>query len=184
MRNKEQQKESYRQSLSDLINHLEREQQLTLETPHFLAAVRVIPMVVQAEQAEAKMQRDTEIEQIGMEVTLRYEREHDHQPQDVTTENMGYDVRSFGPVSWAIRYYIKVKARARAGHVALTKSEWFIAQRLGEDFYLYVMINAAGEYPDLYVVRNPAACLQPGEQHQVRYLVPLEAIVQTAGDAP
>jgi hypothetical protein len=45
-------------------------------------------------------------------------------------------------------------------------------------------MNAASEHPDLYVVRNPAACLQPEEQHQVRYLVPLEAIVQAAEDAP
>ncbi|MBO9369037.1 MAG: DUF3883 domain-containing protein [Chloroflexi bacterium] len=183
MRNKEQQKESYRQALSDLTNRLEREQQLTLETPRFLAAVRVIPMVVPAEQAEAEMQRDAEIEQIGMEVTLRYEREHGRQPQDVAAENLGYDVRSFDPVSGAIRY-IEVKARAGSGRVALTQNEWFIAQRLGEDFYLYVVMNAASEHPDLYVVRNPAARLQPEEQHQVRYLVPLEAIVQAAEDAP
>ncbi len=179
MRNKEQQKESYRQALSDLENRLEREQQLTLETPRFLAAVRVMPMFLPAEQAEAEMHRDAEIEQIGMDVTLRYEREHGRQPQDVAAENLGYDVRSFDPVSGATRY-IEVKARAGSGRVALTQNEWFIAQRLGEDFYLYVVMNASSDHPNLYVVRNPAAHLQPEEQHQVRYLVSVQEILKYA----
>jgi hypothetical protein len=175
MRNKEQQKENYRQALNDLKNRLEREQQLTLGMPRFLAAVRVTPMFPPADQAEAEMHSDARIEQLGMEVTLRYEREHGRQPQDVAAENLGYDVRSFDPASGATRY-IEVKARAGSGRVALTQNEWFTARRLGEDFYLYVVLNAASDHPDLYVVRNPAAHLQPEEQHQVRYLVPFEAI--------
>jgi SNF2 family DNA or RNA helicase len=175
MRNKEQQKENYRQALNDLKNRLEREQQLTLGMPRFLAAVRVTPMFPSADQAEAEMHSDARIEQLGMEVTLRYEREHGRQPQDVSAENLGYDVRSFDPASGATRY-IEVKARAGSGRVALTQNEWFTARRLGEDFYLYVVLNAASDHPDLYVVRNPAAHLQPEEQHQVRYLVPFEAI--------
>ncbi len=175
MHNKKQQQESYRQALSELEDRLEREQQLTIETPRFLAAVRVMSMFLPAEQAEAEMHRDTEIERIGMEVALRYEREHGRLPQDVSAENLGYDVRSTDPVSGATRY-IEVKARAGLGCVALTQNEWFIAQRLGEDFYLYVVMNASSDQPDLYVVRNPAAHLQPEEQYQVRYLVPFEAI--------
>ncbi len=178
MRNKEQQKESYRQALSDLENRLEREQQLTLETPRFLAAVRVTPMCA-PQQAEAEMQSDARIEQIGMEVTLRYEREHGRRPQDVAADNLGYDVRSLDPQSGAIRY-IEVKARAGVGRVALTQNEWFTAQRLGDDYYLYAVMNAAGDHPDLYVVRNPAARLRPEEQHQVRYLVPAETIQSIA----
>ena len=178
MRNKEQQKESYRQALSDLTNRLEREQQLTLETPRFLAAVRVTPMVVPAEQAEAEMQRDAEIEQIGMEVTLRYEREHGRQPQDVAAENLGYDVRSSDPVSGAIRY-IEVKARAGSGRVALTQNEWFNANRFGEEYFLYVVLNADSQ-PVLYRIQNPAAVLVPDEKVEVRYFVPLNAILTYA----
>ncbi len=175
MRNKKQQRENYLQALSDLENRLEREQQLTLETPRFLAAVRVMPILLATEQAEAEMRSDARIERFGMEIALRYEREHGRQPQDVAAENLGYDVRSFDPASGTTRY-IEVKARAGSGHVALTQNEWFTAQRLGEDFYLYVVLNAANNHPDLYVVRNPAAHLQPEEQYQVRYLVPFEAI--------
>jgi len=179
MRNKEQQKESYRQALHELENRLEREQQLTLETPRFLAAVRVTPLLTPPDRAEAEMHRDAEMERLGMEVTLRYEQEHGRQPQDVSAENLGYDVRSLDPVTGATRY-IEVKARAGVGRVALTQNEWFAARRLGDDYYLYAVMNAAGDHPDLYVVRHPAARLQPEEQHQVRYLVPAEAIQSIA----
>ena len=179
MRNKEQQKESYRQALSELENRLERERQLTLEMPRFLAAVRVTPMCAPPQQAEAEMHRDARVERVGTEVTLRYEREHGRQPQDVAAENLGYDVRSLDPQSGATRY-IEVKARAGVGRVALTQNEWFTAQRLGDDYYLYAVMNAASDRPDLYVVRNPAARLQPEEQHQVRYLVDAQALAQVA----
>jgi len=179
IRNKEQQKEAYLQALSDLKNRMERERQLTLETPRFLAAVRVTPKFAPPQQAEAEMHRDAEMERVGTEVTLRYEREHGRQPQDVAADNLGYDVRSLDPQSGATRY-IEVKARAGVGRVALTQNEWFTAQRLGDDYYLYAVMNAASDRPDLYVVRNPAARLQPEEQHQVRYLVPAEAIQSIA----
>ncbi|MEJ5310782.1 MAG: helicase-related protein [Anaerolineae bacterium] len=174
MRNKEQQKEGYRQALSDLENRLERERQLTLGTPGFLAAVRVAPMVLPPDQAEAGLHRDVEVERVGMEVTLRYEREQGRQPQDVAADNLGYDVRSTDPGSGATRY-IEVKARAGVGRVALTQNEWFTAQRLGDDYYLYAVMNAAGDQPDLYIVQNPAARLHPEEQHEVRYWVDVVA---------
>lgn len=173
--NKEQQKENYSRALTDLENRLEREQQLTLEMPRFLTAVRVTPMFLPANQAQSEMHSDARIEQIGMQVTLRYERGHGRQPQDVAAENLGYDVRSFDPASGRTRY-IEVKARAGFGRLALTQNEWFTAQRMGEDFYLYAVLNAASDHPVLYVVRNPAARLQPEEQHQVRYLVSVETI--------
>jgi superfamily II DNA or RNA helicase len=174
--NKEQQKNAYLQALEELQQTLEREQQLTLETPRFLAAVRVLPLL----SAEAdEMHRDPAIEQAGMAFVLRYERERGRQPQDVAAENRGYDVLSLEPQSGA-RRYIEVKARAGVGRVALTQNEWFTAQRLGEDYFLYVVMNAAAEQPDLYIVRNPAARLAPEEQRQVRYLLPAEAIQSAA----
>ncbi|BCX03094.1 MAG: helicase [Candidatus Roseilinea sp.] len=175
--NKEQQKHAYLQALEDLQRTLERECQLTLETPRFLAAVRVLPMLLPAGADE--MHSDPAIEQAGMALVLRYERDHGRQPQDVAAENRGYDVLSLDPQRGA-RRYIEVKARAGVGRVALTQNEWFTAQRLGEDYYLYVVMNAAAAQPELYIVRNPAARLAPEAQRQVRYLLPAEAIQSAA----
>ncbi len=183
IRNKKQQKERYLQAYKALQDRIERELRLTVNTPRFLSAVRVMPLLLAPEQEEAGMHRDLEVEQRGMEVVLRYEREHGRQPQDVAAENLGYDVRSFDPGSGTTRY-IEVKARAGSGGVALTQNEWFTAQRLGEDYYLYVMLHAASAHPELYIVQHPAARLHPEERHQVRYLVPWEAIAQVSGIEP
>lgn len=87
------------------------------------------------------MRPDPEVEAIGMEVALRYEREAGWTPEDVSRENLGYDIRSVSPEG-AVRY-IEVKARAATGPVALTPNEWVMAQRLGEDYWLYIVEHAA-----------------------------------------
>ncbi len=183
IRNKRQQKDAYLRALQELEETLERENRLSLNTPRFLSAVRVIPKMV-PEAVDAAMHSNAEIERVGMEMTMRYEREHGRQPEDVAAENLGYDVRSVETLpNGATRYrYIEVKARAATGPVALTKNEWFKAQRFGKDYYLYVVLNAATE-PRLYIIQNPASRLHPEEMVEVRYRIPLEDILE-AGAAP
>ncbi len=112
---------------------------------------------------------DPEVEAVGMEVALRYERERGRVPEDVSRENRGYDIRSTAP-DGSVRY-IEVKARARTGAVSLTPNEWLMARRLGDDYWLYVVEHAATE-PVLYRIQNPAAKLKPHEVVEVvRYVV-------------
>jgi len=47
-------------------------------------------------------------------------------PEDVSLQNLGFDIRSRGP-DGSYRY-IEVKARAREGKIALTPNEWLMAQ--------------------------------------------------------
>jgi len=141
--------------------------------PRFVGAVRVAP----ARQVDAAMQSDPDIEQVGMTVTMEYERQQGRVPEDVAAENLGFDVRSTDPATDHKRY-IEVKARARVGAVALTQNEWFKAGRFGSDYYLYVVLNAATQ-PELYIIQDPAANLQPEERVEVRYLVPVGDIVKS-----
>jgi len=67
---------------------------------------------------------------------------------------------------------VEVKARAQVGPVALTQNEWFKAGRFDEDYYLYVVLNAATQ-PELTIIRNPGADLRPEEHVEVRYMVPV-----------
>jgi len=175
--NKRQQRERYRNELEALQDRLERECQLSLHTPTFVAAVQILPLPLPA--AEPDLHPDPELEQLAMHLALDYERHQGREPEDVATENLGYDIRSRDPRNGAWRY-VEVKARAQSGSVLLTRNEWFTAQRMGDDYYLYVVLEAATPQPHLYVVHNPAACLQPEEQHEVRYRVPLQAIAQAA----
>ena len=172
IRNKEEQKAGYESALQNLQLNLAREQNLTLSMPHFLCAVRVVPAPVGA--VEGMMVSDVEVEKIGMKVTMEYERNASWSPEDVSTQNLGFDVRSTG--SQDKKRYIEVKARASVGPVSLTQNEWFKAQRFREDYFLYVVLNASKQ-PELYRIQNPAAVLQPDEQMEVRYLVTVGEII-------
>jgi superfamily II DNA or RNA helicase len=163
IRNKEEQKQHYEQALVDLKLTLERERNLTLSTPRFLGAVRVVPA-----KGSEEMATDPEVERIAMQVTMDHERTQLRLPEDVSKENLGFDVRSIGKDGQ--RRYIEVKGRAGSGSVALTQNEWFKAQRFQDEYYLYAVLNTSSS-PTLYMIQNPASILKPEEQVEVRYLV-------------
>ncbi len=165
IRNKEEQKRGYEEALEELRQTLEKERSLTMGMPRFVGAVRVVP----DRAGEVTMAESPDVERIGMEVTMAYERAQGREPEDVSAENLGFDIRSTDPTTGG-RRYIEVKARSGVGPVALTQNEWFKARRFGPDYFLYVVLNAATR-PQLYILRDPAATLQPEEVVEVRYLV-------------
>jgi len=172
--NKRQQKEDYLRAMQELEETLERENRLSLNTPRFLSALRVVHAQVTAEE----MSEDPQVEAVGMAVAMQHERDQGREPEDVSAQNLGFDIRSRDPRSGRKRY-IEVKARAGVGPVALTKNEWFKARRFGEDYYLYVVFNAATR-PELHIVQNLAAILKPEEVVEVRYRVGVEEIMAGA----
>jgi len=165
---KEEQKAGYEHALQELKSGLERERNLSIAAPRFIGMARVVP-----EMDENVMVSDDDIEKIGMDVTMQYERQQGWRPEDVSKENLGFDVRSTSPDGH--KRYIEVKARAEVGPVALTQNEWFKAKRFQDEFYLYAVLNAS-KTPTLYRVQNPAALLKPEEQVEVRYLVSVNEI--------
>ena len=174
--NKEEQKLGYEQAHASLKNNLARERNLTLSTPRFLGMARVLPSM-----GAQDMSSDADVEQIGMDVSMGYERENGWEPEDVAKQNLGFDVRSSHPKTEKKRF-IEVKARAATGPVALTQNEWFKARRFGDEFHLYVVLNAVSQ-PELYRIQNPAAALKPDEQVEVRYLVSVREITAKGAKA-
>ena len=170
VRNKEEQKQDYEDNLKTLELTIAQEGRLTPSMPNYLGAIRVIP----APTENPAMKSDPEIERIGMEVTMRHEREHGRTPEDVSAENLGFDVRSTDQEGK--KRYIEVKARAGLGAVALTQNEWFKAKQFKLDYFLCVVLNA-GTQPDLYTIQNPAEKTHPEEQIEVvRHLISLGEI--------
>ena len=170
IRNKEGQKKKYARALEELKAHIRKERSLTMGMPSFVGIIRVRP----SDAVGKAMHSDAEIERLGMETATNYEIEHGRIPEDVSAENLGFDIRSTDE-SGKVRY-IEVKARAQTGAVALTQNEWFKAKRFGEEYYLYAVMNAAGK-PQLYTIQNPAERLEPKEQiGVVRYVISLNAI--------
>ena len=51
--------------------------------------------------------------------------------------------------------FIEVKGRAAVGEIALTANEYKTAQRLGDDYWLYVVFHCMSE-PKVMLIQNPA----------------------------
>jgi hypothetical protein len=124
------------------------------------------------------MRRDDEVEAIAMAHAAAYERHRGGLVEDVSEEDRGYDLLSHGPAE-AVRY-IEVKGRAAQGGVELSENEWLKAEQLGEDYWLYIVVECKTS-PALYVIRDPAHRL-PREAviPRVRYRVKREGWDQVA----
>lgn len=111
-----------------------------------------------------------------MRVCLTYEQAQGREPQDVSLENLGYDIRSSDR-------YIEVKGRAGVGPVVLTPNEWIAARRLGAHYWLYIVTEALTS-PRLHLIQNPADRLIPGEEVSVvRYVLDLASWQRVAQSA-
>ncbi|NPV53642.1 MAG: DUF3883 domain-containing protein [Firmicutes bacterium] len=147
-----------------LLDDIRAHTNLYPSEPNVLSVIRVIPGAPRGD-----MNGDEDIERVGMEVAMEYERSQGRTPEDVSLQSLGYDVRS-ADICGDYRY-IEVKARARTGAIALTPNEWLMANRLGDEYWLYVVENATST-PVLFTLQNPAAQLKPEEEVGiVRYIV-------------
>jgi SNF2 family DNA or RNA helicase len=170
MRNKVESKEGYEKALVDLKDHLNKEKSLTMSMPRFRGIIRIKPTPTLNEALET----DPEIERLGMRFALDFETRNGRVPEDVSTQNLGFDIRSKDEAGHV--RCIEVKARAGNGAVALTQNEWFKAKRFGNDYYLYAVMNVKKK-PQLYIIQNPALNLEPEEKVEVvRYVIPFKEI--------
>jgi len=165
IRNKGERKKQYEEALKTLKKEIEQEASLTISMPKFLGAVLVKPTI------SRDMRSNVEIERIGMEIAMKYEKNQAREPEDVSRENLGFDIRSKSEDEMR---YIEVKARKDEGLVALTLNEWFKAKRFKEQYWLYVVVNATIN-PILYIINNPAENLNVQEKVEiVRFIVSVD----------
>lgn len=162
--NEQRRKEDLERKRQRLESEIKSEVHLYPTEPKIIGAVRVMPQL-----ALGDMVSDEEVEKIGMKVAMEYEQRHGRVPEDVSLQNLGYDVRSQAEIQ---NYrYIEVKARKKEGSVALTPNEWLMAHRLGDEYWLYIVVNALTS-PELYLIQNPTSKLSPDKEiNVVRYIV-------------
>ena len=108
----------------------------------------------------AAMVSDPEIERIAVEEAIRYERSLGWEVTSVEAENRGYDLLSrkphpSEPGAYVASRFIEVKGRAGVGEVGLSSNEFKTAQRLADDYWLYVVFNC-GSKLELHTVQDPA----------------------------
>lgn len=97
------------------------------------------------------MTSNKEIELIGMKLLIQCERDNGRTPEDLSTENLGYKIRS--STEKRNYGYIEVKARADEGDIVLAPNKWLMAQRLKE-YWLYIVTNAATNL-ELHLIQKP-----------------------------
>jgi superfamily II DNA or RNA helicase len=164
VQNEERTKEDLERKKAQLEKQIESEVHLLLSTPKVIGVAAVIPKV----PVDDMLKEDREIEEVGMRVAMEFEVARGRSPEDVSAQNLGFDIRSKAP-DGSFRY-IEVKARAREGKIALTQNEWLMAHRLVDEYWLYIVVSA--REPELYTIQNPAEKLKPEEEVEVvRYIV-------------
>jgi superfamily II DNA/RNA helicase len=149
----------------------------------------LLPLPVMAGQPNSDLPEDAggqssqEIEQIAVQIARRYEAQRGATVTSVESEQAGFDLLStLGPD----RRCIEVKGRAGVATVELTWSEFAKSQELGEDYWLYVVLDCAQPNPRLYRVHNPAKALAASWQPSldVRYRVRPEPVIEASRGAP
>ena len=152
--------------LFNLNGRLERRrEELQQEASCAIADIRhygrawVLPHPDRAAPELAGMVSNAEIERIAVEAVIAMEEARGWQVESVESENRGFDLISRKPhpedlqTAIAVRF-IEVKGRSAIGEVALTTNEYKTAQRLGKDYWLYVVFNCAST-PEVHIIQDP-----------------------------
>jgi hypothetical protein len=153
--------------LNDLIERQERrrrelqqERNLTISDIQHQGSAWVLPHPERKSPGMAVMVQDEEIERIAVQAVIAHEEARGWRVQSVEQESRGFDLISRKPhpedpqTAVEVRF-IEVKGRAAVGEIALSSNEYRTAERLKEDYWLYVVYNCASK-PEVHLVRDPS----------------------------
>ncbi len=165
---------------------LDMERHCTIGAVHHLGRAWVLPHPDRAAPDIAPLVRNEEIEKLAVRIAIEHEQALGWIVESVETENRGYDLLSKKPhpsepgVFIAARF-IEVKGRAAVGEVALTVNEYRTAQRLSEDYWLYVVFDCATT-PSLKPIQDPARLGWKPVVTIEHYQVGAKAILEATGE--
>ena len=165
---------------------LEMERNCTIGDVQHMGRAWVVPHPERTSARMAPMVRDDEIEHVAIQFAKEAEVARGWVVESVEDENRGYDLRSRKPhesepgVFTAVRF-IEVKGRAAVGEVALSSNEYRTAQRLADDYWLYVVFDC-GSKPSLKAIQNPAKLGWEPIVKVEHYHVGAKAILEAAGE--
>jgi superfamily II DNA or RNA helicase len=153
--------------LDELNSRLERRRaELALEAECKIDDIRhigrawVLPHPERASPQMAAMIQDDETERIAVDFVMAMLKADAWNVKSVETENRGFDLLATkcdldDPMGRVEVRFIEVKGRAGIGEVAVTANEYKTAERLGCDYWLYVVFNC-GSKPEAHAVQDPA----------------------------
>lgn len=136
------------------LNELDQMVELSPKKPEVLGCAYVVPLSQMEYEQHFGMHRDDEVEAIAMQVAMDHERSCGGKPEDVSKDNVGYDIRT--TLSDGMKRYVEVKGRAGVDGVMLSENEVNRLQQLGDRAWLYIVTNCKTN-PELHTFWNPIA---------------------------
>lgn len=167
-------------------NKLVKERQISITDVRHLGSAWVLPHPERDRPEIKAMRSDDEIETIAVNTVTKYEESQGRRVQSVEKDNRGFDLitRAYHPEDpeTAINVrFIEVKGRSQVGEVALTENEYKTAQRLGNDYFLYVVYNCATN-PEIRIIKNPATLEWEPVRRIEHYQIKAKEIMKNSTD--
>lgn len=157
---------------NERLRNLELMNQLSPRQPEVLGCAYIVPLTQVEYQGHFGMSRDDEAEAIAMQKAMEFERQEGWQPEDVSANSEGYDIRSVSPEG--LKRYIEVKGRSVDGAVVLSDNEINRLAQLRESAWLYIVTHCKST-PILYTIQNPAHTLKfMAKSKGIQYFLPME----------
>ena len=153
--------EELSQRLEKRRRELAQQRQCAVSDLRHLGRAWVLPHPDRNGDRLAPMRRDDEVERKAVEVATRALEDEGYMVESVESQNLGYDLKARKPdpgnpdLAVSIRF-VEVKGRAFKGEIALTQNEYKTAERLKQDYWLYVVFQCATDNPSLNILRDPA----------------------------
>jgi hypothetical protein len=103
---------------------------------------------------------------------MDYEKANGRTPEDVSKDNVGYDLKSIDAEGQ--KRYIEVKGRAGTDGVMLSENEMNRLAQLGTKAWLYIVTNCKSN-PQLNIINDPANRMQFEQKTKgIQFYLPLE----------
>jgi hypothetical protein len=143
-----------------------------------ITSVLILPHPERKSPEVRRLQPDSEVEAIAMQVAMEYEKEKNRQVHDVHEKNFGYDLTSLDLSSGELRL-IEVKGIGEStGNVLLTPNEKRVAEDRRDCYWLYVVTDCKSEPQLQNPIKDPAR-LQWHEVKKVdHYYLSIDAVTQ------
>lgn len=139
--------------------------------PEVLGCAYVVPLNQVEYKKNFGMSRDDEVETIAMQVVMDYETSMGRESQDVSKDNVGYDIKSIS--ADGTKRYIEVKGRSGTDGVMLSENEMNRLSQLGIKAWLYIVTNCSTS-PILNIINDPARKMTFEKQTKgVQFYLPL-----------
>lgn len=177
---KAQQKLMVKESrLQELMQHREERLQELADgaelfpiAPEVLGCAYVVPLNQVEYRQTYGMSRDDEVEAIAMQAAIEYEQANGRTAEDVSKDNVGYDLRSID--TQGQKRYIEVKGRAGTDGVMLSENEMNRLAQLGTRAWLYIVTNCKTN-PQLNIINDPAHRMAFEQKTKgIQFYLPLE----------